>query len=61
MPDFSLRGSLNVHLAQAKNDLEAYNIEVGVVVKFWCGELTIQKIRKLKIQGYPSAKSLKSF
>ena len=39
----------NVHLAQAKNYLEAYNMEIGLLINFGNTSLRIQKTSKQKI------------
>ena len=38
----------NVHLAQAKNYLEAYNIEVGLLINFGSGSLQFKRLGNLK-------------
>jgi GxxExxY protein len=55
----------SVHLAQAKNYLEAYNVEVGLLINFGMQSLQFkrlenQKYQKLK-QSDISSQSLKSF
>jgi GxxExxY protein len=39
----------NVHLAQAKNYLEAYNMQVGLLINFGSISLQVKKNRKSKI------------
>lgn len=38
----------NVHLAQAKNYLEAYNMEVGLLVNFGSASLTFKRLENSK-------------
>ena len=41
----------DVHLAQAKNYLEAYNIEVGLLINFGSKSLEFKRLQNLKYQA----------
>lgn len=41
----------NVHLAQAKNYLEAYNLEVGLLLNFGAISLEIKRLENRKYKG----------
>lgn len=43
----------NVHLAQAKNYLEAYNIQVGLLVNFGSTSLQFKRLENQKFVGSP--------
>jgi len=43
----------NVHLAQAKNYLEAYNIQVGLLINFGSISLQFKRLENLKFVGNP--------
>ncbi len=43
----------NVHLAQAKNYLEAYNIEVGLLINFGATSLQFKRLENQKFVGNP--------
>lgn len=55
----------SVHLAQAKNYLEAYNVEVGLLINFGTQSLQFKRLENQKYQKLQqsniSSKSLKSF
>ncbi|MEO8406095.1 MAG: GxxExxY protein [Chitinophagaceae bacterium] len=40
----------NVHLAQAKNYLEAYNVEVGLLLNFGSGSLEFKRLGNTKFR-----------
>jgi GxxExxY protein len=40
----------SVHLAQAKNYLEAYNVEVGLLINFGARSLQFKRLQNLKYQ-----------
>ena len=42
----------NVHLAQAKNYLEAYNMEVGLLINFGNTSLEFKRLQNKKYQSY---------
>ena len=42
----------NVHLAQAKNYLEAYNMEVGLLINFGNTSLEFKRLQNKKYQAY---------
>jgi len=42
----------NVHIAQAKNYLEAYNVEVGLLINFGATSLEFKRLENKKYQGY---------
>ncbi|MFT3824570.1 MAG: GxxExxY protein [Chitinophagaceae bacterium] len=48
----------NVHLAQAKNYLEAYNLEVGLLLNFGSTSLTFKRIGNNKFQAGPILSNL---
>lgn len=41
----------NVHLAQAKNYLEAYNVEVGLLINFGSISLDFKRLQNKKYQS----------
>ena len=43
----------NVHLAQAKNYLEAYNIQVGLLINFGSTSLQFKRLENPKFVGNP--------
>ena len=43
----------NVHLAQAKNYLEAYNIQVGLLINFGSQSLQFKRLENSKYVGNP--------
>jgi len=43
----------NVHLAQAKNYLEAYNIEIGLLINFGSASLQFKRLENQKYVGNP--------
>lgn len=43
----------NVHLAQAKNYLEAYNIQVGLLINFGSISLQFKRLENKKFVGNP--------
>jgi GxxExxY protein len=43
----------NVHLAQAKNYLEAYNIQVGLLINFGSISLQFKRLENQKFAGNP--------
>lgn len=43
----------NVHLAQAKNYLEAYNIQVGLLINFGSTSLQFKRLENRKFVGNP--------
>ena len=43
----------NVHLAQAKNYLEAYNIQVGLLINFGSTSLQFKRLENSKFVGNP--------
>ncbi len=45
----------SVHLAQAKNYLEAYNVEVGLLINFGAQSLQFKRLenKKFKISIFP--------
>jgi len=43
----------NVHLAQAKNYLEAYNLQVGLLINFGSVSLQFKRIENQKFVGNP--------
>jgi GxxExxY protein len=43
----------NVHLAQAKNYLEAYNIQVGLLINFGSTSLQFKRLENAKFVGNP--------
>ncbi len=45
----------NVHLAQAKNYLEAYNIEIGLLINFGSISIQIKRLenKKFRDSGFP--------
>ncbi len=43
----------NVHLAQAKNYLEAYNIQVGLLINFGSISLQFKRLENKKFAGNP--------
>lgn len=43
----------NVHLAQAKNYLEAYNIQVGLLINFGSTSLQFKRLENKKFVGNP--------
>ena len=43
----------NVHLAQAKNYLEAYNVEVGLLINFGCLNLQFKRLINPKFINKP--------
>jgi len=45
----------NVHLAQAKNYLEAYNVEVGLLINFGSVSLDFKRLQnnKFKSSSFP--------
>jgi GxxExxY protein len=47
----ALTGLENVHLAQAKNYLEAYNIEVGLLINFGNTSLEFKRLHNKKHQS----------
>jgi len=55
----------SVHLAQAKNYLEAYNVEVGLLINFGSQSLQFKRLENQKYKTYnissKSSKSSKSF
>ncbi len=58
----------SVHLAQAKNYLEAYNVEVGLLINFGTQSLQFKRLENQKYQQYQqseqsnvSSQSQKSF
>ena len=52
----------SVHLAQAKNYLEAYNVEVGLLINFGSQSLQFKRLENQKYKTYNiSSKSSKSF
>lgn len=55
----------SVHLAQAKNYLEAYNVEVGLLINFGTQSLQFKRLENQKYQKLQqsdiSSQSLKSF
>ena len=42
----------SVHLAQAKNYLEAYNVEVGLLINFGSKSLDFKRLQNLKFQQH---------
>ena len=42
----------DVHLAQAKNYLEAYNVEVGLLINFGSTSLQFKRLENKKYKGY---------
>ena len=48
----------NVHLAQAKNYLEAYNMEIGLLINFGGISLEFKRIQNKKFQSYTSPQNL---
>ena len=52
----------SVHLAQAKNYLEAYNVEVGLLINFGTQSLQFKRLENQKYKSLDiSTQSLKSF
>ena len=49
-----------VHLAQAKNYLEAYNLETGLLINFGSKSLEFRRLTNQKYTASPSSSSLKS-
>ncbi|MBS1934977.1 MAG: GxxExxY protein [Bacteroidetes bacterium] len=43
----------NVHIAQAKNYLEAYNMEVGLLINFGTTSLEFKRLQNKKFQSSP--------
>lgn len=43
----------NVHLAQGKNYLEAYNLEVGLLINFGATSLEFKRLENLKYKAGP--------
>lgn len=41
----------SVHLAQAKNYLEAYNVEVGLLINFGTQSLQFKRLENQKVQS----------
>lgn len=41
----------NVHIAQAKNYLEAYNVEVGLLINFGSVSLDFKRLQNKKYQS----------
>lgn len=39
----------DVHLAQAKNYLEAYNLEVGLLINFGANSLEFKRVQNIKV------------
>lgn len=44
----------NVHLAQGKNYLEAYNLEVGLLINFGATSLQFKRLENLKYKPGPN-------
>ena len=50
----------NVHFAQAINYLEAYNLEIGLLINFGETSLNFKRLTNKKFKSYQSNKSQKS-